>query len=421
MNWYEQRTRIQRMLRDPDSNIWNSSLLLRLFNDVQKEVQQKTNILEDVKAIRVPPLYYRSYLHDWEWSFAGSNEQNTYNALRCNQMTGRVFCYRWEAQTEQWLSGEAADDGDHFTQPWEAFMCDTHGDIVSIPFPTNFDKAKWVGWDKEPIDYIDLKNLMSDDNTWITHSGKPQKYWRNGTVDNDFVIYPLPSSPVWDDVESPSAFSETYVGTDSFEVSGDYIDGDGILLTTEGTSLNYVFQWEENYNTETESDIAQKSCFGFEVGKWEQIEDSGILFDLFGDDFSGGESGGIVDRTATLFSDQDYGVAIDAISFDDNIGLIYQCAPTDIQDTEDESEFPSFLQKYIEYGVLERAYAVNNDGKIESLRDYWQYRKNLGLKFIKRYMEKRMVDRDYRMLTRGIPGRRTRRQPRLPDTYPAAW
>jgi len=62
---------------------------------------------------------------------------------------------------------------------------------------------------------------------------------------------------------------------------------------------------------------------------------------------------------------------------------------------------------------------VDNDGKIDSLRDYWQWRAKLGIAIIKKYMTLRRQDRDYRLVTPGVPGRRVRKHPRLPDEYPA--
>ena len=104
------------------------------------------------------------------------------------------------------------------------------------------------------------------------------------------------------------------------------------------------------------------------------------------------------------------------------------CAPkvrrryADLEDGSDESEFPRFIQKYIEYGTLERAYSANTDGKIESLGDYWALRRKMGLEAIKRFKGKRKTDRDYRLITKGEPtGRRHRKEPRLPDTYPAVY
>ena len=82
-----------------------------------------------------------------------------------------------------------------------------------------------------------------------------------------------------------------------------------------------------------------------------------------------------------------------------------------------DNEYPEFLFKYVEAGVIEHAYRMNTDGRIESLADYWKTRKQMGIAIIKRYMSSRNVDRVYQM---GSPSfvPRQRRHPRLPDEYP---
>jgi hypothetical protein len=103
----------------------------------------------------------------------------------------------------------------------------------------------------------------------------------------------------------------------------------------------------------------------------------------------------------------------------DNVLLIYDIDPADIQDELDESDFPAQLQKYIEYGVLDRAYGANTDGRIKSLREYWAFRYEMGIQVVKRYMSMRKQDRNYRFVTSTLPARRTVRRARLPDSYPA--
>lgn len=119
------------------------------------------------------------------------------------------------------------------------------------------------------------------------------------------------------------------------------------------------------------------------------------------------------------YVNQEQGIALDIIDAADNILLIYSIEPVAMLGIDDASDWPSFLTKYIEYGVLERAYAANTDGRIESLRDYWGTRRKVGHQAIERYMKRRTADRDYRLVSKGGGGRRNERGPRLPDHYPA--
>jgi hypothetical protein len=110
---------------------------------------------------------------------------------------------------------------------------------------------------------------------------------------------------------------------------------------------------------------------------------------------------------------------VDIVDTVSNVFMVYAVSPIDMIAGGDEPDFPVFLRKYIRAGVISRAYAGNNDGRIRSLGDYWAMRYNLGVEFTKRYRRNRQQDRDYRLTTHGMPARRSYRHPRLPDGYPA--
>ena len=98
MTWAEQRKRIRRMLRDPDGNIWSDALLRRLYNDVQRELQAKTNLLEDAEAIRVPPMYSISYLQNWEWSYVNGARGKAYKAFFYFDQIEAAGTQKWELE-----------------------------------------------------------------------------------------------------------------------------------------------------------------------------------------------------------------------------------------------------------------------------------------------------------------------------------
>ena len=153
---------------------------------------------------------------------------------------------------------------------------------------------------------------------------------------------------------------------------------------------------------------------------WDDISgdkiDGEILFDDSNTESAEGQT--IMDITNQLFN-MDEGIATDSLTPDDNITLIYEAEAADVEMEYDEGSLPTFLQKYCRFSVLERAYSMNNDGKIESLRDYWGWRKNIGKTVLQAYKSKKRADRDYQLVTKSIGGRRTIRHPRLPDEYPA--
>lgn len=427
MNYEDQKTRMRRFLRDPDAKLWTDALLRRMFNEAQRTVQQRTGVLENLQAIRVPPMFGYGYLYDWEWRHFSNTVGRNYQALRYHEAADMVFCYRWEVGAITDISDDTADEGSHFTQPWEGFVDDvTPGDPIPIWFPEDFDQALLVAWDKRPLDYIDRKRLMADDETWITHSGHEAFYYRYNDVDNCFILSPLPSSPVWDDVETGTSRDEEYVYTFDWEKDETAVEdwGDGQPFTAEDTTdeIQYLFSWEldaqDGAAIAGDSEIAMKAMYAHEIGGAES--DYGIVNFITGDTLAGDEAGAMVRRDGTTFTGSYYGAPNDVIDDDDNVLVIYRSEPTAIESEEDESDFPPFLRKYVEHLCLSRAYSVDNDGKIESLRDYWTYRAELGIKLIKKYMELRKADRNYRLTIPGIPGRVSRKHPRLLDAYPAA-
>lgn len=118
-------------------------------------------------------------------------------------------------------------------------------------------------------------------------------------------------------------------------------------------------------------------------------------------------------------SDLNDGSAVDIVDATNSVFMIYEVAPVAMRSSSDESDYPSFLRKYIRYGVIGRAYSGNTDGRIRSLGELWEMRYAMGVQAVKRYLRNRRNDRDYRLTTKTGLARRTYRHPRLPDGYPA--
>lgn len=410
--WSDNLKRIRRYLRDPNGNIWSDAFLLGLFNDVQKEFQTKTNYLTDVKSVRVPPLYDFSYLYDFEWPLVDS-ETGNYQALRFHQQGEIVYCHRFEPQVVWGLTDSTAtEEGTHFTHPFEAFLCDSPGDLVPLQFPEGFHNAILVAWDKEPIDFITRKQITQDDPSWATRTGEPYAYWRPDQFEDQFCLYPIPSTVSWDTyTETQSVPLPDYIYAFPWEETAAYISGSGQSWTREDTanSRQYIHEWESDIGV-GEDRAVMYGMWSFEIGSG-TTDHTGIILYTSTDTVSS-EFGIVVDTGDEMLTD-------DIVDPDDNVLFIYTRTPTELTGPTDSSTFPDYLQKYIEYGVLERAYGADTDGQIPSLRDYWAYRKEIGINAIKKFMSMKRQDRDYRLVTKGAPGFRTRRQPRLPDAYPA--
>jgi hypothetical protein len=340
MSWKTELTKLRRFLRDPDATIWTDAFVRHLYNDVQNDLQQRTGVLEDIEAQRIPGVYQWSYMHEREYRYLPETESSFYRALTLHD--DLTICHRWEAQQRAGITATQADYGVHWTQPWEAFMGQTPGELVRMKFPRNFNKMKFIAYDEDPIDAVRYRHV-SGDPSHITREGDPLYYFPVDEASNEYVLYPKPSVSFVHELE-----------------------GEGMALYAD-------------------------------------------------DDTEDTTTGTIATRTGSTDS-QELGAALDIVDTVDSIFMVYDVKPTDIYDSQDESDYPDFLRKYVRYGTISKAYGANTDGRIRSLADYWEMRYNLGIQAIKRFRSNRKQDRDY-LLSPGVTKRR-RIHPRLPDTYP---
>ncbi len=130
------------------------------------------------------------------------------------------------------------------------------------------------------------------------------------------------------------------------------------------------------------------------------------------------ETGVITQRTGNVLSSE-IGIATDVLDAEDNILLIYDITPTEVEGFADELDFPDFMTKYVRYGVLARAFMANTDGYIPSLANYWNQRYQLGIRAIKKFRSNKTRDRNRVLVSEDVGARRTIKHPRLPDGYPA--
>jgi hypothetical protein len=233
MTWSQELVKIRRMLRDPDAGIWSDAFLLHLYNDCQRDFQNKTAVLEEAVAQRVPAVYQMTYLQDWEYRYLPADQSQFYQALGLHD--DGVFCHRWEPQQVTGLNADVADVGAHFTQPWESYM-DTPGEPLKMRWPQNFHHVKFIAYDEEPIGAVTKKHVQSLDQSYITHEGDPIAYYPYDEVENAYVLYPRPSASFDNELsgEGMALFADgdtedTSSGTIATR-SGSYDDGQGVAI-----------------------------------------------------------------------------------------------------------------------------------------------------------------------------------------------
>lgn len=200
MTWSAELKKIRRSLRDPDGNIWTDSFLLHLYNDIQKDFQHKTSVLEDAAVQRIPGVYHFAYMFDWEYQLLPTILSVFYQCL--NQHDEGVFCHIWETQQVAGISVDVTDDGIHFTQPWEAYMGQVPGEVLKNRFPKNMRNLKHIVYDEKPISPTTKKTVQSTDTSYVAVEGTPIAYYQHDDLDDSYVLYPRPSASFADELDN---------------------------------------------------------------------------------------------------------------------------------------------------------------------------------------------------------------------------
>lgn len=128
-----------------------------------------------------------------------------------------------------------------------------------------------------------------------------------------------------------------------------------------------------------------------------------------------GEDYGLITDYTGAYSQTNFGAAVDLLDLEDNMLVAYVKQPTEIVHDDDESEFRDYFTKYIEFGTLEQAYRMENDGKIESMSAYWGYRKTLAVQIMRLFKFKKMEDRHLCLKTKMSMPRKRQRYWRIPE------
>jgi hypothetical protein len=201
--------RIRRFLRDHDGIVWSDADILQSWNDAQLELCQKTKFLERIESHYYPPEYNWSYLFQWEnlqtYPFI---EGDVYRALTEYHQTEYVFCYPWEGMYWGDLS-DAPDDGYRFSHPWEGVLCGSPADVISLKMHTRFQRMKFIAFDEDPIDEIQLRDVAADDPHWKTRSGTVTNYYMLDETLNLYCLYPRPSEVTYQETTEGDVFSDT--------------------------------------------------------------------------------------------------------------------------------------------------------------------------------------------------------------------
>lgn len=249
--WLDELAIIRRYLRDPDGKIWSEPYLRHQWNDVQRDLQTKSLVLEDVAAQRVPDLYHLSYLHDWEWQNLPDTVTEFYQCLRKHDEM--VFCHSWEPQQQTSIDPDVEDLGCHFTQPWEAFMGMEPGEEIRMKFPKRASELKYIAYDEQPIYETTRKTVQSVDTSYQSRTGTPIAYYMHESLDKSYVLYPRPSTAFVDEVTGDGvAFfveddsEDTDVGTIAVRTGSSESGNIGASVDVVGLTNNVLMVYSVN-------------------------------------------------------------------------------------------------------------------------------------------------------------------------------
>lgn len=276
------------------------------------------------------------------------------------------YMHDWEKQTV---------DGDRYQCliPWEA-----DGSVVCYPWESSY----WLDSERTPDSGYRFANP-----------------WEGVLCGSPADVIPIPLHDRFNEMKFMAYDQDELEPTDRRKLSLE----DGFYRTATGTSIRY---WHPDEERNQVVPYPRPSNVTY---------DDGSLTDTFDD------AGGIVTWEEAAIDEADIGLVAETLDTDNKFLAVFEEIPEDVSSdpgdwTIDEIDFPAFLVKYIRYGALERCFGADTDGFIPSLRDYWQARKDLGIRAIKRFKSMRRADRDYRL--GGGRRRIISRHPRLPAEYP---
>ena len=309
MTWATELQRIRTYLRDPKGNIWSESLLRNLWNEVQSDLQNKTNMLEDMDSVSVPPRYQVSYMHDWEVEFIGAGE----TAYRCLRNQGNYFSFvcRFEAQIAAGIGTDATDIGPTtVTHPWEAWVQTDVGHEIPFPLPNNFSSMKWISHDRDPISFTSRGQVQNTGGSWATQSGSPASYYHVDDIENQIVLWPRPSTADWRD-GMEDAGMVTHIEDDTNAVDlGTMVRRTGSFMSQDTGIAVDVIELADNILIAHDIDPTEVTSLGSEID-WPDFMTRYVRFGVLQRAYRANTDGQNT-ALATFWQDR-YGLGVEAI------------------------------------------------------------------------------------------------------------
>ena len=157
-------TRIRRLIRDNDADIFSDEAIMRIWSEIQQKFCMETGLLETYTVLPVPPTTFITYTHRWEEEFSGKPSNVLYSF-----MDSYTYTQPWEPSVTMGAE-EQAVGGITSTHQWESFYAVIQNRILHY-FPSDFIQAVYVAFDEKPIEFRTRNQIQKGNEAFKTREG----------------------------------------------------------------------------------------------------------------------------------------------------------------------------------------------------------------------------------------------------------
>ncbi len=350
-------TRIRRLVKDVDSDVFTDARLLRLYNRSRTRLFRETRLRVRGAVLPNPSVIFYGICHRWEkGSVSGLS---TWEPFFIEAVNYYICTQPWEVQSTVGASVVDADGG-YVVSATHDIIHAEHQNLVPHVLPSDFHSLLYIAWQDKCI-YVKLKDWIMDyDTNWKNKQSDEVlfAYLDLHPGERKFVPFPCP----------------TYEST---EISRAGAIGAGFL--------SYV--------------------------------ESGDPDDL---DWDSGSVGAVYDITKINPEDEGSGAVMEVATSSTGFTVFFICVPEDVAATTETDILPRPFRKYIEFLAASDALMSDTDMKDRKKAQFLQLRYRMGAQLISGLMQRLRSSRVYRLEALGehLYPRAGRRRPVLPAGYP---
>ena len=177
-------TKIRRIIRDRDSNVFTDEMILRVWSKVQQQFCMETGILQSAIALPVPATAECTFTHRWEENLGSRVSNILYNFIHQYTIT-----QPWEVCSVINSDEPLADGGITSTQQWESVYATIQNRLPHY-FPDDYVSAMYMAYDEKPMDFIYMKDADQFNPSFKSRFGQRPYVYVEDIESNTFYLYP---------------------------------------------------------------------------------------------------------------------------------------------------------------------------------------------------------------------------------------